>query len=74
MSLEATSEKPIYRKVHQEHGATDWYFIVCDEGWRQSIVCCDMYEYVADWLLGVLGQTPFAKDPVSARVEDPRAD
>lgn len=34
-----------------------------DEGWRLSIVCGDLYEHVADWLLNLLGRTPYAKTP-----------
>lgn len=64
MSEEATVSNPIYRKVAQDHcGATTLYMITCDEGWRSSIVCCDMYEHVADWMLERLGRHPYAAAP-----------
>jgi hypothetical protein len=53
---------PMYRKVKElPEGATATYMIVCDEGWRESIVCEGMYEYVADWLLGILRRKRFAR-------------
>lgn len=58
---EPTAESPEYRKVaHDDGAATQRYMIVCDEGWRQSIVCEVMYGWAADWLLGILGRTPYA--------------
>jgi hypothetical protein len=59
----ATPEAPIYTKVRQDKPAgTAFWLISCDEGWRTSIVCCDMYEWAADWLLGVLGRQPYAPE------------
>lgn len=56
-----TVESPVYRKVAaDDSGATRLWFIVCDEGWRQSIVCEGMYEWAADWLVDVLQGQPFA--------------
>lgn len=63
-------ERPVYRKVDQESpGKTKLFLISCDEGWRTSIVCDDMYEWAADWLVGVLGRQPYAPDtrPAGAR-------
>jgi hypothetical protein len=68
---EPTPEAPIYAKIQQERQerggaagharpATPLYIITCDEGWRLSIVCDGMYEWAADWLLGVLGRQPYA--------------
>lgn len=57
-SKTATPEHPEYRKVEEEHGATPTFMIVCDEGWRESIVCCKMYEAVADWLVMILHDRP----------------
>lgn len=64
----ASPERPVYRKYHQgdDHAKTRLFMITCDEGWRSSIVCTDMYEHVADWLLGILGRQPFAKTPSEA--------
>lgn len=58
-----TPECPEYRKVAQDKTnpeSTQLWLIVCDEGWRQSIVCTDMYDWAADWLLTVLGTQPYA--------------
>jgi hypothetical protein len=60
---EPTPERPVYEKVaHDDGAATQLWFITCNEGWRSSIVCAHMYEWAADWLLGVLGNEPFAPD------------
>ena len=59
----ASPEQPVYSKLHQgdDDKATRMFMITCDEGWRSSIVCADVYEHVADWLLGILGRKPYAK-------------
>ncbi len=59
-TLGASEEMPFYRKVAEDHGATPTFMIVCDEGWRESIVCSGMYGWAADWMLTVLGREPFA--------------
>lgn len=52
---------PFYRKVAQDDGkATQLYLISCEEGWRESIVCTDMYEWAADWLVDILQGRPYA--------------
>jgi hypothetical protein len=51
----ATPERPEYRKQKQDDGkATALYMIIVDEGWREWILCTDMYEWAADGLLEVL--------------------
>lgn len=67
--LPPSPENPVYRKIHQgdDDHATRLFMITCDEGWRSSIVCADVYEHVADWLLGILGRKPYAKTPAEAR-------
>lgn len=56
-----SKDHPVYRKVKDDsRGVTPVYFIVCDEGYRESIVCDGMYEWAADWLLEVLGRRPYA--------------
>lgn len=55
---DASPEQPVYRKVQQQDSRL--WMITVDEGWRTSIVCGDMYEYAADWLLGILGRKPYA--------------
>lgn len=61
MSEEATEKAPIYKIVEQDDGyATQRYMIVCDEGWRHSIVCENMYDWAAEWLIGVIGRAPYA--------------
>jgi hypothetical protein len=57
----ARPEAPIYRKSpHLDSGATQLYMVVCNEGWRESIVCERMYEWAADWLIEVLARQPYA--------------
>lgn len=61
MSPRGTPEKPFYQAVKQvKESATPLYMIICDEGWRESIVCCDMFKWAADWLVEVLQGQPFA--------------
>lgn len=61
--LPASQEAPIYRKVAKRNDVgTDWWYIVCDEGWRSSIVCENMYEWSADWMLSVLERKSYAKE------------
>lgn len=58
---EATPERPVYTKVaHADGRATQTFMICCHEGWRTSIVCERMYDWAADWLLGILGNQPYA--------------
>lgn len=65
---EMSPEHPLYAKIPQDTGtATQLFMIICDEGWRQSIVCCDMYEFAADWFLSFLThRPPYAPDRDSA--------
>lgn len=62
-------EQPVYRRLHQgdDSGGTRLFMITCDEGWRTHIVCADVYEHVADWLLGILGRQPFAQAQAEAQ-------
>ena len=60
--LPASEEAPVYRKLHQD-GTTNFWMITCDEGWRSSILCTDMHEADADWLLLVLGRKPRGVTP-----------
>jgi hypothetical protein len=61
MSVQPSVEEPVYTKVlDPDSGNTQLWIISCDEGWRESIVCEGMYEWAADWLIGVLGRRPFA--------------
>jgi hypothetical protein len=56
-----SEESPVYRMVSHDDGwATQLYFIVCHEGWRESIVCERMYGWAAEWLIEVLQSRPFA--------------
>jgi hypothetical protein len=58
---EPTQEHPVYTMVvEDETSATQMYMIRCDEGWREMIVCTGMYRWAAEWLLGVLGNRPYA--------------
>ncbi len=58
----ASSQRPIYAKQRQDTAGTAFFMITCDEGWRSSIVCTDMYEWTADWLLTLLERRPFAPE------------
>lgn len=63
MSEEPTPAAPIYKTMEQDDDyATKRYMIVCDEGWRTSIVCENMYRWVAEWMVNLLGRTPYAPD------------
>jgi len=54
-------ESPLYSKVlHDDGKMTRTYFIVCNEGWRESIVCEHMYEWTASWLVDLLQEKPYA--------------
>jgi hypothetical protein len=58
-----TPERPLYAKLPEpDPGATQLWFITCDEGWRSSIVCERMYEWAADWLVGQLQGKPYAPE------------
>jgi len=54
VSEQGTPEKPIYTKQKQEGGATAFFMILVDEGWRSWILCNNMYEWAADGLIEIL--------------------
>ena len=57
-----SEEAPVYRKVYDRRDdgtRSSLCMITCDEGWRSLIVCTDMYEHVADWLLDLIGGKPY---------------
>lgn len=63
-SPEGTEQSPVYRKVEEgKGGATRTFMIVCNEGWRESIVCNGMYEWAADWLVELIQGKPYADGP-----------
>ena len=67
-TLGASEESPVYRKFRQDDDAATPHFgIVCDEGWRESIVCIGMYEWAADWLVATLQGKPYRR-PSNPRV------
>jgi hypothetical protein len=56
-------EHPKYAKVRHQGGApSSLFMIVCDEGWRQSIVATEMYGWAADWLIKGIGRRRYAPD------------
>lgn len=62
---EATPERPIYKVMPEDApppSGTTLYMIVCDEGWRSSIVGTGMYKWSADWLVKVLDRRPYAPE------------
>ena len=55
----ASVEHPVYSKILQtDNKATKLFMIIVNEGWRESIMCTNMYEWAADWLLKVLQDRP----------------
>ena len=60
---EASAEHPIYRPspmdIYDPPGTRLW-MVVCNEGWRESIVCTHMYEWAAEWLVGKIQGEPYA--------------
>lgn len=62
MTAKPTPEYPLYEVVPQvdEDGATKFFMVTCNEGWRSSIVCTDMYEWTARWLVDQIQGRPFA--------------
>lgn len=63
MGMSGTVENPFYRKVEEDHGATPTFMVVCDEGWKESIVCNGMYGWAADWLIEQIQGKPYAVSP-----------
>ncbi len=60
-ALPPSETAPLYYKVLQNpEAATETYLIVCDEGWRQSIVCADVQRWAVDWLLALIGRCQYA--------------
>lgn len=61
---EGTVQSPVYRAVLEADSmATKRYMIVCDEGWRESIVCEGMYRWAADWLVEILQGRTYPPGP-----------
>jgi hypothetical protein len=62
-----SEEAPVYAKVRQmgddSTPSRNLWCITVDEGWKSSILCSDMYERDADFLLSVLGRTPRTVKP-----------
>lgn len=57
---DANEEHPHYR-YQREASNVNKFMVICDEGWRSSIVCTGMYEWAAIWLVETLQGKPFAK-------------
>lgn len=55
---QSTEEEPRY-SYRQETG-TPAFMVICDEGWRQTVVCSGMYKWAAEWLVGQLQGKPYA--------------
>lgn len=49
-----TEANPTYTKFRQASAATQFWGIRVNEGWREWILCGDMYEWAADQLLARL--------------------
>lgn len=59
--MSASKESPFYRAINEciPNQKTQTFMILCDEGWRESIVCSSMYEDAAEWLVKILQGKPF---------------
>lgn len=60
---EPTEEHPRYRTFLDEktaNKATALYMVICDEGWRQTVVCSGMYRWAAEWIVEELQGKPYA--------------
>lgn len=56
-------EKPHYYYTQEERsGASNLFMVICDEGWRTSIVCDGAYEWAARWLVEQLQGKPYAPE------------
>lgn len=57
MGADGTPREPSYSKFKQDDGgATQFYGISVDEGWRSWILCADMYEWAADQMIARLNE------------------
>jgi hypothetical protein len=68
LAAAATPDKPFYWKVHQRLDGTGFCKIMVSEGWRETLLCADMYETYADWLIEKLQGCPL---PGSQQVTRP---
>lgn len=70
-TVEPSEAHPFYRRVidSKPTNATTTYMVVCNEGWRESIVCQAVYGWAADWLVDVLQGRPYPT-PWSGRGRD----
>lgn len=63
---QGTPERPVY-SYQQQMGLetvfkTASFMVICDEGWRQTVVCSGMYEWAAQWLVEQIQGKPYAPD------------
>ncbi len=68
LAAAATPEKPFYWKVSQRPGKASFWQVRVSEGWREMVLCDNMYESYADWLIGIIQGRPL---PGSAMVTRP---
>jgi hypothetical protein len=70
LAAAATPEKPFYWKTSQrpEDPHRGFWQVSVSEGWRQMVLCTDMYETYADWLIGIIQGRPL---PDSQQVTRP---
>ena len=55
---EPSEQHPFYKKVCERPDGKGMCMITVDEGWRQSILCTDIYPEKADWLIGLIQGKP----------------
>lgn len=58
-SDDASETNPHYYYQPEER-ASNLFMLICDEGWRSSIVASGMYEWAAKWLVEQLQRKPYA--------------
>ncbi len=58
LAAAATADRPFYWKVSQRPDGASFWQVRVSEGWREMVLCCDMYESYADWLIGILQGRP----------------
>lgn len=61
-ACETTPEYHISLEKGPPESATEIYMVVCDEGWKQSIVCTGMYRWAAEWLVRQVQGKPFGSN------------
>lgn len=57
-----TEQRPNYYKVRERIGS-NLFMVMCDEGWRVSVLATGMWERVADWIIASVQGQPMPHIP-----------